>query len=315
MAFTKLEPGDYPGIGGSDISSILGLNKYRTALDFWEENKGVRERFNGNLPTNIGLSTEQLNMSVYQKRTHNIVYYYQAEIDDWFRRSPDGIIRNDEEDKLIIFEAKSSFSFGALKMFPDENDAESLPQRYQLQCQWYMARPYNGLFATETHLSAILTTPTHRLYTIPRDPSVCSMMLEFADDWWKKYIVGDIPPPKKQGDDAKGIIHETTGNLVKIEDEKGIGAIEKYIEARETYDSSKRQLDSQKKTLMRLIGDEDGIYGDWGKITNKPYERTQLDKDRLYRRLCKELGEKKAVEVLNDVKKTTSSKKFYTSFK
>ena len=84
MAFTKLEPGDYPGIGGSDISSILGLSKYRTAFDFWEENKGVRERFNGNLPTNIGLSTEQLNMSVYQKRTHNIVYYYQSEIDDWF---------------------------------------------------------------------------------------------------------------------------------------------------------------------------------------------------------------------------------------
>jgi len=317
MSYRKIEPGDYPGIGGSDISAVLGLNRYRTALDFWEEIKGVKEPFQGNLPTELGLANEQFNIACYQKRTANIVFAYPPEVDGWYRRSPDGIIRTgDEENKLVIYEGKTSFSFGALKLFPQEEDGDQLPKRYLLQCQWYMAQPYDGIIAHETHLSALLTTPTHRVYTIEREDDVCSMMLEFAKDWWEKYVVGDIPPPKKQTDDARDILESSTsGKLLKIEDGIGQVKLEEYVEAKGIHDLWKSNLDKCKKALIKFIGDEDGMYGEWGKVTHKAYEQSRVSQDLLYKNLVEALGEQEAIELLDKSKVSSTKKKFYTNFK
>lgn len=317
-SYKKLSPGVFPGIGGSQAAMILGQNKYKSALDFWEEYKGVVEPFDGNLATELGKATEQINMALYQRRTHNIVYSYPPEIDTdggWFRRSPDGIIRSsDGEDRLIIFEAKSSFSFGATKLFPNESFPEDLPEHYEVQCQWYMSRDYDGIIAEETHLSALITTPNHKVYTIYRDGPRCEMMLEFIEDWWKKYIVGDIPPPKKQSDDAKDVLRKTSGNVVVL-DEAKVDVINKFVESKDDLAKAKKRFDKSKAKVIHVIGDHDGVSGDWGRITNKVYDRSSLDQKLLLEQLTKEVGEKRAIEIIGSSKKTVTSRKFYTSFK
>lgn len=305
--FQRLNPGQYPGIGGTDISVILGLNKYKTPLDLWEEIKGIKEPFQGSLATRIGLALEEQNIVEFSDRTGLDVKTEYGELwDGWYRRSLDGSIADGSNS--YVYEGKTSLSFGAKKMWPIEDEgSDGVPDYYQLQVQWYMARPSapkSSRTFDKAFISALITGPEHRIYTVEKDHETCRRILEFAEHWWKIHVLGDFPPDEKETDCGRGIRERiTTGNLVELKENADIA---KYKLARTAYDVAKKNLDKEKKNIIKLIGTNDGVYGPWGKMTYKPYTSNRLNRKQLISVLTKHVSKEAAnlivAESCNEVK-------------
>jgi len=340
MEWKTIDAGNYPGIGGTDISVILGLNKYRTALDFWEEQRGLKEKFEGNLSTEIGLALEEFNIKKYEQKTGVIVREKAAELgDDWYRRSPDGLIYDyyqPDIDKapgeLIVYEGKTSFSFGAKRMFGEEDDgASAIPEYYQLQVQWYMAKPYSfsvsvcdvskeapiktkiaTVLPSQAHISALLTTPDHRVYAIQRDPEVCERITQFAEHWWKTHIIGDVPPDESKTDVGRGVSERiSNGNLAQMDESS---EVQEYRRAKSDYDAAKKNLEKRKEAVIQVIGENEGVRGAWGKITYKPYISQRLNRKQLLSRLTDHVGKDVAEDIIAQSCTKIQSERFKADF-
>lgn len=302
------------GIGGSDIAVILGLNKYRTPLDLWKERKGLKEPFQGNLSTRIGLALEPQNIAEYKDRTGNPVAMYESAVDGWYRRSPDGLVFKDNV-PTIVYEGKTSFSFGANRMFGPESDGQDgVPESYQLQVQWYMAKPFGQTIVGECHVSALLTGPDHRLYTVHRNDELCRDMLQVAEHWWGAHIVGDIPPEAGAGDHADMVKRISTGNLFEVEEHP---AIEEYQKAKADEADAKKRVKTHRNTLVKFIekNESDGLHGDWGTIRYTPVESKRLNREMLVTELSKTMSKDGALALIERASKTAASSRFTTKFK
>jgi len=302
------------GIGGSDIAVILGLNKYRTPLNLWRERKGLDEPFQGNLSTRIGLALEPQNIEEYEGRTGNSVVMYHGAVDGWYRRSPDGLIYKGDAPSLV-YEGKTSFSFGANRMFGPESDGpDGVPESYQLQVQWYMARPFGDNLIDECHVSALLTGPDHRLYTIRRDDKLCRDMLQVAEHWWNTHIVGDIPPEDTTGEYKDITDRVRTGKLHEVEDNS---SVEEYQKAKDDEADAKKRVKKHRDALIKVIekNESDGLHGSWGVIRYTPVESKRLNKEALVSELSQIMTKKEAQSLVNKAYKTTASNRFTAKFK
>ena len=316
ISFKQLKEGDYPGLGGTDISVVLGLSKYKTPLDLWEEIKGIKESFTGNLATRIGLALEAQNISEFEEETgYEVVPQYSELWDDWYRRSLDGEITNGSES--YVYEGKTSLSFGAKKMWPQsDGSSESVPDYYQLQVQWYMAQPIlptSTEMYSRAYFSTLLTGPEHRIYTVERDPETCARILEFAEDWWKIHVIGDLPPEEKETDCGRGIKERiSNGNLVELVEHD---AIERYRAAKQCYADAKKELDKEKKSVIKIIGDNEGIRGPWGKITYKSFVSKRLNRKKLTEILADHVGPDTAKQIINQACNEVRSERFQATLK
>ena len=216
------------GIGGSDISVILGLSKNKSAADLAREILGKKSRFAGNNATLAGGLIEEPIAQWYERKTGaNLIGPFKTEVDGWYRRSPD---RLDLENKTVV-ECKSSLGYQAKNIWGDESQGEEgIPDYYNCQPRWYMAKPFNintlsihgssdgnvegcheieamwaklavddaggeEWVAEKADFAVWVTGPDLLIFTIYHDQNVVDTMMEEAEKFWNKYIIkGKVPP-------------------------------------------------------------------------------------------------------------------------
>ena len=231
------------GIGGSDIAAILGVSKFKTALDVYlsktteqPEQKGehlywghalenpIIDRFIQDTGANVIRQPEMRRHPDYE----------------WAIANADALITNGDTIEAIL-EIKTSSAFKSREWGVDDTD--EVPIEYIAQVQWYMWI-YN---VQEAYLAALIGGNQYRQYHIKRDDELIAILAEKAQAFWQNHVIPRIPPEPQNGEDAQKLYPHDNGDTAEADS----ATLTAYAELRE--------LKAQEKELKAQIAAKEDL--------------------------------------------------------
>ena len=175
------------GIGGSDASTILGINPYNSILRLWEDKTGripVEEKENEY--THFGHVMEPVIRKEFERRPGHKVrrsnFILQSEEYPYLLADVDGFTK-DEEGTPCIFEAKTASEYKK-KVWE-----QGVPEEYVAQVQHYML--VTGF--TKAYVTAIVGGNSFYCHVVKRDETFQKELLEKETVFWN-CVLENIPP-------------------------------------------------------------------------------------------------------------------------
>lgn len=263
------------GIGGSDVSAILGLNPWKKPIDVFLEKKGLLEDTldpNRQFLMQLGQDLEPVIARLYERQTQKkLTLPFPVR---WVHRTcpvlgatPDRFIEGESVGVELKSESQFSDKFG-------DPGTDEVPAHYLLQVAHYM----NVLDYDSWDIALLHAGTTFAVYTVKRDKELEAAVTEKLLAWWDKYIVKDTPPEVDGSEGWSKYLKKkfpvNTGAMLKATDEesKMVDLLRMARYAREKYDAHAKEIENR---LKYLIGEHEGITGSFGKITWKKTKDTE----------------------------------------
>ena len=260
------------GIGGSDVSIICGINKFKSCMQLWME----KTRMLPLEPTDSeaaywGTVLEPVVKKEFSTRTGLKVrdkkVIMQHPKYEFMLANVDGIVK--DKDGMCIFEAKTASAYKA------DHWKNGVPPEYQLQVQHYMfIAGYK-----KAYVAVLIGGNNFVYYEVARDEGLIQPMIKLEQNFWKH--VKNRIPPEVDGSDAST---EYLNKLFKDCNRSTIVLPEDAMDLIRGYEETSDQikdLNSQKEELankMKLLlqENEEGIIGE-RKIKWVSVESNRLD--------------------------------------
>ncbi|MGL4999096.1 MAG: lambda-exonuclease family protein [Cetobacterium sp.] len=231
------------GLGGSDIGSLLGVNKYKTSVDIWVD-KVEGSSFQGNRFTYWGHRLEKI---VAEEFSEQHTDFTVVELDKTLKRgyalaNIDRLIYNPEKGYGIL-ECKTTSAFNN-----KEWTGESVPESYYAQVMHYLA--VTGL--DYAYIACLIGGQDYKEFLIERNQDECEFILDKCKDFWENYVVTQVPPPADGSDAYTNYQKAKLGKLEEIEveitdlDEK----ISKYKLIQEEIKEKEKEAELIKQKLL-----------------------------------------------------------------
>ena len=265
------------GIGGSDASVIVGLNKFRSVYQLWLEKTGqVVPEEEENDYTHFGNLLEPIVRAEFTRRTGIKVRakkaLLQSEEFPYMIADLDGVIY--ENGEMCIFEAKTASAY------KKETWEEGVPVEYELQVQHYMA--VTG--AKKTYIAALVGGNQFFYYEVYRDEELINIIIQAEQRFWVENVL-QRKEPVPDGSDAttdylKQKYRSSNGETIALPADA--------LELCASYDNLSEQIISvtERRNAVAnqlkayLKENEVGIVGD-RKVSWKSVISTSFDKKRL----------------------------------
>jgi putative phage-type endonuclease len=204
-------------LGGSDVGAILGLSKYRSAVDVWMEKTGKFTAQKDALPLRFGQFAEEFVAQEYALATgcklaiyeapipHPHYAYIQGHIDRFVLEKDTPLIGDvGAIQALRILECKTANPFAQSEW--GEVGTDQIPLSYLVQCVWYMMITK----IERTDLAVLFGNADFRIYEVRRDQELEQMVLERAINFWENHVLKDLPPPASSESDYKSLFPQSS---------------------------------------------------------------------------------------------------------
>ncbi len=263
------------GVGGSDISIILGLSSYKTPLQLYLEKKGLLESTYIETPQQYwGNQLEVVIRKEFRKRNKIQVTTpkttFVHPFHDFMRGNIDGYIPK----WSAVFEAKNSNQFMAQNWGEDGSDV--IPMEYLVQIAFYCSI----LNSPCAYLAVLIGGSDYREFKYTRDMELESNLIDAARTFWECVQAG-IEPPAMNHSDLKLLYPRHNPNkTVKI-----TPTIAQELTSLASVRVKIKELDSietkYKFAIMQYMQEAECLQDDSGKIlatwkSNKTGNRTLL---------------------------------------
>lgn len=286
------------GIGGSDISAIMGKNPWKSAYELYFDKLGILEEKETTESMRIGTDLEQYVAERYMEATGkkvqrtNFMYF-----DDEYDFMVANIDREIVGENAAV-ECKTTNIFSTV-----DYDGGDVPIQYYMQCQWYMmVRGYDYI-----DLAVLVFGKGFYYSMIERNEELIADMRKAAIEFWTNNILTQTPPEPdgsdsslkvlKQlypmGDDKKEIILSSSADAL----------LNTYTDYADSIKRMEKAQDEIKAQILSTMEDAAIARGDHWQVTYKNQERTSVDS-----KILKE----KFPEVYGQVTKTSSFRVFRT---
>ena len=260
------------GIGGSDAAVICGLNPYVTPYALWADKTGRLAPKEDNEAMRQGRDLEAYVAKRFEEHSGKKV------------RRKNFILQHDDYefitaniDREVIgekagLECKTT-SVMNLKKF--KNGA--FPDQYYVQCVHYLA--VTGY--QKWYLAVLILNQGFHVFEIERDEAEIAALLEAEKQFWKTYVVPDVPPPVDGHPATSRAISEVFADAGGECDLMGIATVQNYL----TLKQSKKQIENEIEKLEQEIKTEmgaceTGYCGDYT-VRWAKQRRETIAKDRL----------------------------------
>lgn len=265
-------------IGGSDVSIIAGINKFRSVYQLWLEKTGQTEPEEGQSENaHFGTVLEKIVRQEFMERTglkvrqKNMIL--QSEEYPFMTANLDGVI-NDNGDKCI-FEAKTASEY---KKEVWEN---GVPPEYILQVQHYFAVLGNEY--KRAYVAAIVGGNKFFYHIVERDENLISRIIALEKHFWETHVIGGVEPVPDGSEATTRYLnerYEDLGAQVELPDEV-LSICEEYDNLSEQIKQLKNEKDAVANQIKAYLKDASvGIVGE-RKIMWKAVVKNGLDIKRL----------------------------------
>jgi len=264
------------GIGGSEIGSILGVNKYKTAYDVWLDKTGRGQEVQENNSMHFGTVLEQVVADEFTLRTGKRV----RRINDIVKSKTNPILLASIDRKIegenSILECKTA-SWRTAREFGTEGTDE-VPASYLLQCMHYLeCTGYK-----KAYLAVLIDGRDYRIYSIDYNEELASLINEKATEFWESYVITDIPPPVSTVQEIdkvykickKESVIEATSELIPV--------VEEYKTTKERIKELEAELEAKELLIKEYIKDNEVLLYNgsplvtWKNSVSKRFDSTAL---------------------------------------
>lgn len=170
------------GLGGSDITAILGLDQWTSPYSVWAEKTGRVIDDRESEPMLWGNLLEPVVREEFARRTGLTVDPTPGTLARpdalWQLCNPDGIVGTD-----ALYEGKTANQFKA------SDWADGVPDRTTIQCQWECHVTGRRL----VHVAALIGGQTLHIAEVRRDDELIEMLVAQAEDFWNLVVSGTAP--------------------------------------------------------------------------------------------------------------------------
>ncbi|MBR1775962.1 YqaJ viral recombinase family protein [bacterium] len=269
--FTTEERRNY--IGGSDISAVMGMNRWKTQLKLWLEKTGDAELadLSQNEAVQLGTELEEFVAQKFAKITGKSVrkqskMYVHKEY-PYMVAHVDRLITGTDE----LLECKTCGSYKK-----DEWEGDEIPQEYILQVNWYL-----GITGRKRGYIAVLIGGQQFKYkVIDFDVELFSIMVDMAKDFWN-CVKTNTPPAITPSDNElilKIFPNHTEDFIQNQEIEDRVDYLQQIKSDITALKEEQQMLEAE---LKNIINTHIGILTDKYKITWKEQTSSKLNVDRL----------------------------------
>jgi putative phage-type endonuclease len=263
------------GIGGTDVSGVLGLSPYRSPLDVYlSKVEPVQEKEMGE-PAYWGIVLEDVVAREFAKRQGVKVQRVNQMIahpnEPWMLVNldraivtPGSVVRVNKDGRLAgadgLLECKTASAYKAADWGRD-GDEEEIPIAYAAQGMWYLA--VTGLEWID--FACLVGGQKFVVKRMERDESTIKEITERCRAFWFDHVLKRVPPPATSPEDMQRLFPVDSGAYVDATP----AALEDFNEARalaEQADAIEAKLDAAKARLKMTIGEASGLA-----IDGKPF--------------------------------------------
>lgn len=233
------------GIGGSDVSAIAGLNKWKSAVQvFLEKTQAIEKEDVQSEAAYFGNVLEEVVAKEFAKRTDLKVQRKNAIL-----QHPEYPWMLANVDRLIVGEKIGLECKTASEYLKKEWEDEEVPAAYLLQCQHYMA-----VTGYEAWWIAVLIGGNKFVHKkIERDEELIQYLIDIEKDFWLNNVEKNEPPMFDGSDASTELIQHLypesiTDSFVSLSKQE-----ELLIEARDQVDREIKVLQEQKAEYENKI--------------------------------------------------------------
>lgn len=270
------------GIGGSDVAAIMGLSKFRTARDVWNDKTSEEITDNTNDVLELASHLEEYTAQKYARTTGYKVRKKNIALVNseysFLKGNIDREILLDSERGLGILECKalSTFSFKRVKMY-------GLPDDYVIQMQAYFLYS-NGKYSWGAF--AILNRDSGELLTFEVDPdlSLQKSIIDICVPFWTECVQKRIPPVEQidTADIDKAKVTKFDGAIKDLStDDEFNSLLEQRRENDELYKEAKLLRDDIDERIKNYLGETEAAEGATMRVFYRASSRTTIDSARL----------------------------------
>ena len=247
------------GVGGSDVAAILGLSKWKTPLQVYQEKRGEIGPQPDNDAMRWGRYLEPVVRQAYADATGHDVRVLDElvrhPVHDFMIANLDGFVAPVDGVKRI-FEAKTARTAEGW----GEAGSDQIPQPYLLQVQHYMAVT-NFCVAD---VAVLIGGSDFRIYEVPEDHELQQMLADAEAEFWQRVLRAEPPEPVSAADAVARWGRASRAGCVPADDDamQAVLRLRQLKAQREQIDAAE---DECKAVVMRALGDCDTLIDPAGK--------------------------------------------------
>ncbi|PGS04820.1 hypothetical protein COC45_28060 [Bacillus cereus] len=233
------------GIGGSDVSAIAGLNKWKSAVQvFLEKTQAIEKEDIQSEAAYFGNVLEEVVAKEFAKRTDLKVQRRNAIL-----QHPEYPWMLANVDRLIVGERVGLECKTASEYLKKEWEDEEVPAAYLLQCQHYMA-----VTGYEAWWIAVLIGGNKFVHKkIERDEELIQYLIDIEKDFWLNNVEKNEPPMFDGSDASTELLKHLYPESI-ADSFVSLGKQEELlIEARDQVDREIKVLQEQKAEYENKI--------------------------------------------------------------
>lgn len=268
------------GIGGSDVATVLGLNKYSSPYQLWLDKTGQLDIDESDVSeaAHFGNILEEVVAKEFTERTDK-----RGRRANKIFRHADYPFLNANIDRAIVGEDAILECKTASTYLSDRWEGEEIPEQYICQVQHYL----NVLDKQFAYIAVLIGGQKFVWKKIERDQELIDIIQERLVEFWEVNVKQGIAPAIDGSNATEDYIkeryaHSESGKEITLK--KSIdGLIEKRTELQETkkiVEESIKEIDNQLKTEL---GEQDAEIGISPKfvISWKPIETTRINSKKI----------------------------------
>ena len=262
-------------IGGSDIGAILGLSRYRTALQVWMEKTGKDTKKSDSLPMRFGSFAEEFVASEYSRATgfelihdesiyvHPNYSFMSAHIDRFVRRNAlpssksechhhrDNTNASTPFNRILECKTANPFATGEW----GEAGTDQIPMSYLCQCIWYMAITEIG----RADLAVLNGNHDFRIYEITKDVELENLVIQKAEHFWHQYILKDIPPPTNNEQDCQILFNKSDSTKTIKASQETLSLTKRLHFLNSEIAAYEKEISGIKQVIMNQMGEAETL--------------------------------------------------------
>lgn len=248
------------GIGGTDAAAILGLSRWRTAVDVYEDKVGIAPEKPQTAAMVWGLALEAAIADAYTvetgrrvrkvgiRRAHHVKDYPMIGSID--RETYLG--RPEEEPRVVELKtSRSSDGFADRDGWRDVIPEKRVPADYYVQVQHYLEVADRSI----ADVAVLFGGSDFRIYEIPRDREYGADLRTEEGAFWRDYVLTETYPPASADDLANlGRRFGSSTDDEKVATPEVALLVDAYLELDGAVDLAEQQRDEVKAKLMEAMG-------------------------------------------------------------